>query len=414
MAQRSASDEARLEVALMLVALGSLEDEINAAKAKVETIKRRLIMNSFMLTTSALSLRAANRESWTYVRNERWFEDTVPCLGDGHFKQGFRVSPATFRYLVDCLRPSLERVTTNMRECIAVEKVVAIGLFKLWSVAEDRVVATVFGVGRSTVNGIYREFCEAVISVLEKDWLKMLRPADMDEHIREFMAVCDFPQAVGALDGCHFPVSPPEEHATDYYNYKGWHSIILLALVDHKYRFRYINVGAPGRSHDSHVYRMSSLSQMVASPLFKAPAAAIGGVAVPPLILCDQAFPLTPNLIKPFGHNGPLNEDQRTFNYHISRARRIVENAFGRLKARFRFTSKRMECDIDNARLVIRACCVLNNICEHFNDAVQFQWLQEVQQSNNQLPQPVRSSDSEIGNAASVRSALVDYFRQRV
>ncbi|XP_075539862.1 uncharacterized protein LOC142574721 [Dermacentor variabilis] len=172
-----------------------------------------------------------------------------------------------------------------MRECIAVEKVVAIGLLKLCSVAEDRVVATVFGVGRSTVNGIYREFCEAVISVMEKDWLKMLRPADMDEHIREFMAVCDFPQAVGALDGCHFPVSPPEEHATDYYNYKGWHSIILLALVDHKYRFRYINFSFSG---------------------------------------------------------------SRKYN------------------------------------------------------------------SNNQLPQPVRSSDSEIGNAASVRSALVDYFRQRV
>ncbi|XP_072141637.1 uncharacterized protein [Dermacentor andersoni] len=209
MAQRSASDEARVEVALTLLALGSLEDEINAAKAKVETIKCRLIINSFMLTASALSLRAANRERWTYVGNERWFEDTVPCLGDGHFKQSFRVSPVTFRYLVDCLLPSLERVTTNMRECIAVEEVVAIGLFKLCSVAEDRVVATVFGVGRSTVNGIYQEFCEAVISVLGKDWLKMLRPADMDEHIRECKAVCDFPQAVGALDGCHFPVSPP-------------------------------------------------------------------------------------------------------------------------------------------------------------------------------------------------------------
>ncbi|KAH6940609.1 hypothetical protein HPB50_003009 [Hyalomma asiaticum] len=313
MNQRSDRDQAIVEVGLALVALGSIEDELNAAKARVDSIKQRLVMNSFMLTALSMSPRAINRERWAYVRNERWFEDTLPFLGDGHFKQCFRVSPATFRFLVDSLRPSLERVTTNMRECIVVEKVVAIGLFKLCSVAEDRVVASVFGIGRSTVNGIYKEFCEAVVSVLESNWIKMLR-----------------------------------------------------------------------------------------------------GVAVPPLVLCDQAFPLTPNLIKPFGHNGPLRAEQKNFNYHISRVRRVVENAFGRLKARFRFTSKRMECDIANARLVIRACCVLNNICEHFSDAVPLQWLQEVQQSDSQLPQPERSSDSQIGNADSVRSALVDYFSQRM
>lgn len=222
MSQRRDRDKATVEVGLTLVALGSIEDELNAAKARVMSLKQRLVMNSFILTASALSPRAINRERWAYVRNERWFEDTLPLLGDGHFKQCFRVSPATFRFIADSLRPSLERVTTNMRECIAVEKVVAIGLFKLCSVAEDRVVASVFGVGRSTVNGIYKEFCEAIVSVLESDWIKMLSPSEMAEHIREFMAVSDFPQAVGALDGCHFPVSPPQEHATDYYNYKGW------------------------------------------------------------------------------------------------------------------------------------------------------------------------------------------------
>lgn len=222
MNQRSDRDQAIVEVGLALVALGSIEDELNAAKARVDSIKQRLVMNSFMLTALSMSPRAINRERWAHVRNERWFEDTLPFLGDGHFKQCFRVSPATFRFLVDSLRPSLERVTTNMRECIVVEKVVAIGLLKLCSVAEDRVVASVFGIGRSTVNGIYKEFCEAVVSVLESNWIKMLSQSDIAEHIREFAAVSDFPQVVGALDGCHFPVSPPQEHATDYYNYKGW------------------------------------------------------------------------------------------------------------------------------------------------------------------------------------------------
>lgn len=127
------------------------------------------------------------------------------------------------------------------------------------------------------------------------------------------------------------------------------HSMILLALVDHRYRFRFVNVGSPGRCHDAYVYQRSQLATAVEGPLFRAPLAVISGTAVPPLILCDQAFPLTPNLVKPFPHRGQLSEEQKTYNYHLSRSRRIVENAFGRMKARFRFVLKRMECDIERS-----------------------------------------------------------------
>ncbi|KAH9381823.1 hypothetical protein HPB48_023118 [Haemaphysalis longicornis] len=139
-------------------------------------------------------------------------------------------------------------------------------------------------------------------------------------------------------------------HASDYINYKGWHSMILLALADHRYRFRFVNVGSLGRCHDAYVYQRSRLATAVEGPLFP--------------------FPLTPNLVKPFPHRGQLSEEQKTYNYHLSRSRRIVENAFGRMRARFRFVLKRMECDIDNASLAIHACCVLNNVCEHFGDGV--------------------------------------------
>ncbi|KAL3194663.1 hypothetical protein MRX96_046009 [Rhipicephalus microplus] len=135
--------------------------------------------------------------------------------------------------------------------------------------AEDRTVANLFGVERSTVNTLYRQFCEAVVAVLEHKWIKMVIAEEMARHIQKFEAVTGFHQGVGALDGCHFPISPPKEHATDYYNYKGWYSIILLALVDHRYRFRYINVGAPGRCHDSHVFGYSRISNAIKGPLLK-------------------------------------------------------------------------------------------------------------------------------------------------
>ncbi|XP_049523939.1 uncharacterized protein LOC125945726 [Dermacentor silvarum] len=363
-----------------MAAIMQLDAGIEAAKAETDAIEEELLIVNNLMTIDSVTERSVNRDRWSFSRRTRWFEETVPLLGEKFFKRAFRVTPATFRYTVDAVRPLLERQNTNMREAIALDKRVAIGLYRLCSSAEDRSVAELFAVGRSTVNVAYREFCEAIIQTMEAEWIKMPTASSMAEHIREFTATLEFPQAMGSLDGCHFPVSPPKESATDYRNYKGWYSIILLALVDHKYRFRYINVGSPGRCHDAYVYHRSRLADAVQGPLFRRPLVTISGTAVPPLIPCDQAFPLTVNLIKPFSHRAQLSDEQR------------------------------MECDIDNARLAIRACCVLNNVCEHFGDIQH--WLVEVQNNGGGLHQPDHSTDVEEGTGCDVRAALVRHFQQ--
>ncbi|XP_049522640.1 putative nuclease HARBI1 [Dermacentor silvarum] len=255
-------------------------------------------------------------------------------------------------------------------------------------------------------------FCTAVIEQLEGQWLCMVRRNDMPDHVREFFAVTGFPQAVGALDGCHFPVSPPKEHATDYYNYKGWYSIILLALVDHRYRFRYIRVGSPGRCHDASVYADSELKNLVESAHFKTPHAIIEGTSVAPVILCDQAFPLTQNLMKPYA-NPQDGTPQQVFNYNLSRTRRIVENAFGRMKARFRFVAKRTECRLPNSRKAIRACCILHNICEEFRDNVEQPWEQEAQQLAALYVQPFHNTQAHTEVGEETRTAFAKYFSKR-
>ncbi|KAH7956332.1 hypothetical protein HPB52_008184 [Rhipicephalus sanguineus] len=61
------------------------------------------------------------------------------------------------------LGAALLRQDTVMRKAISLDKRVAIALYRLATSAEDRTVANLFGVSRSSVNLIFREFCDVVV-----------------------------------------------------------------------------------------------------------------------------------------------------------------------------------------------------------------------------------------------------------
>ena len=74
----------------------------------------------------------------------------------------------------------------------------------------------------------------------------------------------------------------------------------------------------------------------------------------------DDAFSLTPNLMKPYPKKG-LSEEQRIFNYRLSRARRVSENAFGILSSKFRVFHTTLCVKPENAIAIVHACLVLHN-----------------------------------------------------
>ena len=58
----------------------------------------------------------------------------------------------------------------------------------------------------------------------------------------------------------------------------------------------------------------------------------IAETEIPIVVLGDPTYPLLPWLMKPYIDNGHLSPEQQTFNYRLSRARVVVEDAYGRLK----------------------------------------------------------------------------------
>ena len=141
----------------------------------------------------------------------------------------------------------MEGDDTLLRLCVPLEQRVAVALYRLSSTSELRTVAHLFGIGISTVHKIQYLFIDALLHFYQNT-IKWPETGDeIEETVRDFWDLWGYPQCLGAIDGCHIAVSPPKEQATDYYNYKGWYRVVLLAVVDSKYRFRYVHNLLHGR-----------------------------------------------------------------------------------------------------------------------------------------------------------------------
>lgn len=162
----------------------------------------------------------------------------------------------------------------------------------------------------------------------------------------------DFPNCCGAIDGKHILIEAPPNSGSQYFNYKGSHSVILLAVVDHNYCFSYIEVGHKGSESDGGVFQNSSLWLPLENGLLPDGCYLIG----------DDAFPLKPYLMKPYiVANRALTVEERIYNYRVSRARRIVENGFGILVSRFRAFDRKLSCKVSTVPKLVSAACSLHN-----------------------------------------------------
>ena len=90
---------------------------------------------------------------------------------------------------------------------------------------------------------------------------------------------------------------------------------------------------------------------------------------MPPVILADSAFPLKNWLLKPYT-NAILSPKQRYFNYRLSRARIVIEGAYGQLKGRFRVLLQKCESSCEQVKVMTLECFVLHNICIDRGDTI--------------------------------------------
>ena len=79
-----------------------------------------------------------------------------------------------------------------------------------------------------------------------------------------------------------------------------------------------------------------------------------------PVFVGDDAFPMRHNLLKPYSSSN-LERVLLIFNYRLSRARRIIENTFGILAARFRIFRRPILSCQETVENITKACVALHN-----------------------------------------------------
>ena len=327
--------------------------------------------------------------------------------------ENFRVSQETFTYLCQQLQPAIEKQNTQLRNSLSVEKRVGVTLWYLATPMEFRSIGHLFGIARCTACVIVHETCAAIVDVLLKLYIIFPERERVTDIVDGFLRTWGILQCSGAIDGSQIPISAPIMNHTDYYNRKGFYSVVVQAVVDYRYRFMNVYTGWPGSVHDARVFAHSSLYKLgTTNRLFPDTKQVIEGTEVPVYIVGDSAYPLLTWLMKPFPHNSNLSREQRRYNYHISRARIVVENCFGRLKARWRRLLKRMDVNVDHIPNIITACYVLHNICEVHGEVFVNTWMDDLP-DNTEEPHSSATRetiDSVSHDAKTIQLALVKHF----
>lgn len=272
------------------------------------------------------------------------------------------MEPCFFDEILEKVKPLISKQDTIMRTAISAHDKLCITMRFLASGASYKDLMYSFRVSTASISKFVPEVCQAIYDVLHEDYLSApSSTTQWQELAAEFENKWQFPHAVGAIDGKHINIKAPPNSGSEYFNYKNQFSIVLLAIADANAKFTAFDLGAAGSQSDGGVFKNGSLGNICKTRNFPAPCHFSQRMLdVPFYLLGDEAFALDEHLMKPYPHRSTMG-DQKVFNYRLSRARRIVENAFGILCARFRVLLRTLELDVTSAMQVVRACITLHN-----------------------------------------------------
>lgn len=280
-------------------------------------------------------------------------------------------------------------------------------------------IAFSFRLGRSTVSKIVREVCREIWNVLQPIYLPSPTTQMWKKSEEGFSALWGFPNCIGSIDGKHIKLKCPKNSGSGYFCYKNYFSLVLLALVDPYYKFIVVDIGSYGRHSDSAIFENSAFYRQYIDGKTILPPKPLPGTRapMPHVIVGDEGFALRTYLMRPYPKAGMTsNTRKQHFNAQLSRARRVVENAFGILAMKWRVFLRPIETNVSTADYIVKAACSLHNYIIMKNNNTE----RLANDQNEDVTEPMQAllpthtTNRRSTNAAiEVREKFADYFDSR-
>jgi hypothetical protein len=253
-------------------------------------------------------------------------------------------------------------VNKSGRKIISAEKAFLLCVWYLSNQESFRQVADRFDVTLSSAHRCVRRVLTFVLS-MKKQVIKWPSGDEEAQVTEGFWRKKGINNMIGAIDGSHLEIPKPKTNQAAYINRKGYHSLLLQGVVDHRKKFIDVFCGEPGSMHDARLLRKSALyAQVLSNP---------NSIGPNKFIVGDTAYPNLHWLVTPFKDNGHLTREQNMFNYRLSASRIVIEHAFGLLKGRFRRLRKFDNISKQLCTEMIMVACILHNICIDANYVIQ-------------------------------------------
>ena len=136
-----------------------------------------------------------------------------------------------------------------------------------------------------------------------------------------------------------------------------------MAVADADYGFVVVDVGAQGKHSDGSIFANSIFGKRLKKDMLDLPPPGLlpgTNERLPYAFVADEAFALHKHIMKLYSGRD-LSRPEKVFNYRLSRARRIVENAFGIMASRFRLLRRPLLVNPKTVDVFVLACTFLHN-----------------------------------------------------
>ncbi|XP_069612579.1 uncharacterized protein [Ranitomeya imitator] len=171
------------------------------------------------------------------------------------FQDYTRMSQDSFRDLLSRVEGSIRRQDTRLRRAIPPEERLLVTLRFLATGESLSSLHFQYRLGISTLSGIVVDTCRALWNVLREEFIPVPTVDMWREISKTFLNVCDFPNCLGAVDGKHIRIVKPARTGSEFFNYKKYFSVVLMAIADAECRFIAVDIGAFGRGNDSQTFK---------------------------------------------------------------------------------------------------------------------------------------------------------------